>query len=246
MNIFKKDPEITESLYLEWPILEATIFEFVNKKNVNYMVILTFTADKDKNNKLNSVNHPTNKAIVERLREQLDRKLPTGKNITSEIKGIYDIRSDPHYDYLVDDENTYYGFTEVIIHGSPTRGLKTIENKPSPLLDGSHVVFAGAYWAALSFLIRWNDSEFDLGTVDGKPYLRELKPGKLKELENAKGSLYYLSTTNFETDKKLARFEMFSHLDEKVLEEIEIENPLRLMREAGVRIITYANRSKEL
>lgn len=245
MNLFKKDPVITERLYLEWPIYDGNILEFKKGKEVIYKIVLFFTSDKNRNDKRNSVSHPDNKAIVGRLMRQVREKTSHIKNSVVDIVGIYDIRSDSNYDYLVDDANSHYLFNNIILHGSPTSGLDTIETRPNHLLAGESVVYGGSYWAALTFLIDWNDSELDLGVVNGKPYLRELKPGTLNKLESAKGSLYYLDSTYFVTDKKIASFEMISHIDEKVLEEIEIENPLRLMREAGVKIITYANRSRE-
>lgn len=96
-----------------------------------------------------------------------------------------------------------------LYHGSNIPDLKTIEPRPSRVLDGESAVFGTPDKdLALTFLSKWNDDDFAQGYVNGKPYMQEKYEGAFDKIYGGKsGTLYEMDDNNSKVDPRLMRLE---------------------------------------
>ena len=114
---------------------------------------------------------------------------------------------------------------EYVYHGSPIRGLKTIEKRKST--HQKEWVYATRNKAvAAIFMGHGSDLNYYLAGngVERPLILVERKPGMFKEIFNTSGSLYYLDASHFIPNQTGWSAEVISDSNEEVVKEEYIDN----------------------
>lgn len=127
-----------------------------------------------------------------------------------------------------------------LYHGSAKK-LDRLDPQASRVLGDEKAVFGTPDRdVALSFLAPWRDDDFDQGKVDGRPYMREKRPGAFDETYKGKaGYLHHLPVEGFETDPRLTRFERISR-ESVTPKQVElIEDILAALQASRMQMIPY-------
>lgn len=127
----------------------------------------------------------------------------------------------------------------VLYHGSSTPGLKTIEPRPSRVLGDASAVFSTPdRGAAISFIPKWTDKDFEHGRYNNEPYyMREQAPGNVDRiLRGAGGSLYTIPSAGAKRDPRLMQSERIHDKSVRVLKEERIKDVLAELERAGWNI----------
>lgn len=123
---------------------------------------------------------------------------------------------------------------DAIWHGSAQNDLTELKPQASRVLGGQAAVFGTPNRdIALSFSRPWRDDDFDHGTVDGKPFMRERRPDAFSLLDGP-GNLYQLPAEGFSQDPKLTKFERVNYKPVKPVGVERIKNVLQALRERRV------------
>lgn len=122
-----------------------------------------------------------------------------------------------------------------LFHGSPEGNLRVLKPTHTLLTNGQPVVFAGKAWAAVASTAKWNDDDFDQGTINGVPYMEAKKPGAFSRYKDG-GWIYVVSPMDFEWDSRLTRFEFISRKPVEVIWGIYVKNPVYTMKALGVEL----------
>jgi len=129
-----------------------------------------------------------------------------------------------------------------LYHGSALGGLDTLEPRPSRVIGNKKAVFATPKkWAAIAFAARWRDSDMEMGTTNGKPYLTEQHAGAFHKVYAKGGWLYTVENKGFKKDKRLMRIERVSKVPVKVIKKEYISDPLTELERLGVKLTYYAD-----
>ncbi len=116
---------------------------------------------------------------------------------------------------------TYY-------HGSKTKIEGYLKPMPSRVIDNEKAVFATpSKTLALIYSCKWNDSDIELGRVNGKLVIREQYPNAFDLLKND-GYIYEFSSDGFQTDKRLGmkNDEFINYNKVKILKTYKVSNVL--------------------
>lgn len=126
-----------------------------------------------------------------------------------------------------------------LYHGSGLN-LRTLQPHRSKLVGGQKVVFATPFrGVALCFCSHtWTDDMLDLGLVNGRPTLQELRKGALNFFK-IPGYLYTLSGKGFESDPRLGGFELVKKEAVTPLEVNYFPNVLDQLRLEDIDIVEY-------
>ena len=130
---------------------------------------------------------------------------------------------------------------KTLYHGS-NRRLKTLQPRPSQIIDKEAAVFATQYpFLAVAFIAKWGDTEIELGFVNGRPYIFERKPNAFKVLRNTKGYLYEVSGKGFHNDSRLGmpKSEFICDTSVKIKKTTQIKNIFKFLQTAPIDIIHY-------
>ena len=140
------------------------------------------------------------------------------------------------------------GIGDVVYHGSPRGNIKKIIPKNmhgDP--DVSKVVFASPHRKfALPYAgKKWGDADIEQGVLNNKIYLREMRPGALKDIFDTSGSMYTLPDQPFRQYRDLKdrggswRWEVMSNKPVTPLSKEKIDNILHELKNEGVALHTY-------
>lgn len=126
-----------------------------------------------------------------------------------------------------------------LYHGSPIGGLKVLKPYPSDLQDGRSVLFAGKRWVAISNVQKWTDGDIKQGTVNGKPYMKEVYSGAFDMVYHQGGYLYTVPSQRFKRDDIIYGYEYYSETPVKPIKVEFIEDPVAELQKLGVLMIRY-------
>lgn len=98
------------------------------------------------------------------------------------------------------------------------------------------VLFAAPAWAALAFIVKWDDKQVNQGTIDGKPYLTINDPNIVEQFMQG-GLLYQLSPMTFFHTPRLTGYEYVSKKEVKPISSVFIEDPLALISALGCSVM---------
>ena len=138
---------------------------------------------------------------------------------------------------------------EKIFHGSIVSNLKKIEARASTQ-KGKYVYGTPNFVYAVIFaIISKTGSIFPLkfGGLSGNIYLAETRPNQFDYVSNLRVSVYRLNDENFyDFDNHSAGkdVEVRADGDQKVFEEIVVNNPLLFLKKLGVKLYSYDERDK--
>ena len=119
-----------------------------------------------------------------------------------------------------------------VYHCSTIKGIT--EFRPQASTHGKSWVYATKHLAiAATFLGKWNDFDFALGTYDDNPphLVERYKEAFKKIYSNSKGSIYKLSSDGFLENQTNFDEEVVNPNHVKVIEEIHINNAKEYLEE---------------
>jgi hypothetical protein len=130
---------------------------------------------------------------------------------------------------------------DVYYHGSSSLIDGYIEPRPSRVINNKEAVFATNIASiALSFIGEWGDDSIQQGTINGRPYLREMKKGAFNEFFKGKeGYVYIVSKAGFETAKGLTKYEFINDKKVKILAAYYVKDVLKALMEEDIDMIPY-------
>lgn len=130
---------------------------------------------------------------------------------------------------------------DVYYHGSSSLIDGYIEPRPSRVINNKEAVFATNIASiALSFIGEWRDDSIQQGTINGRPYLKEMKKGAFNEFFKGKeGFVYIVSKAGFETAKGLTKYEFINDKKVKILAAYYVKDVLKALMEEDIDMIPY-------
>ena len=131
----------------------------------------------------------------------------------------------------------------LIYHGSKHPNVKIIMPRPSITVDNESVVFAGDYWAAVSYTRPWTDNDIIQGTINHEPYLEECYHGAFKKIFNRWGYVYTVPSNTFVHDKRVVEYSMVSRTSVRPIAVTLIEDQIKTLDKLGVNLI-HSNKSQ--
>lgn len=172
-------------------------------------------------------------------------------NIKKKIKqyGITDIN--------VGENNRFYKYYHeavdtTLYHGSTVRNLEVL--KPHKSTHGKNWVYATPFrYVALTNIGRdpyKRDTYIASGTINGRYYIKELRPGALeKAFARVKGTIYTLNDKDFSHKEELCKFELVASKPQYVIAKEEINDVLAELekydRDDVIDIIRFEDRFEE-
>lgn len=127
-------------------------------------------------------------------------------------------------------------------HGSSTKS-DILEPHPSRVIDGEKAVFAtNEKWLAVFFIAKTSDIDFELGHINGKPYILEQYHGAYnKLLKGVSGYLHYVDKNQFEGDKRLGmqNREFISKKLVKVIKVEEVNDVYETIKGYNIPMLTF-------
>jgi hypothetical protein len=133
--------------------------------------------------------------------------------------------------------NSYIG---VLYHGS-NKKLDCLSPSPSKVINGENAVFAtNRRWLALCFIAKFEDSDIELGYINGIPYIEELKENAFESLK-VPGYIYTVPSNNFISDDRLGiqNMEFISTVETNIVETEEIDDVYKELKNTEVYMIPY-------
>lgn len=130
---------------------------------------------------------------------------------------------------------------DVYYHGSSSLIDGYLEPRPSRVINNKEAVFATDIASiALSFIGEWRDDSIQQGTINGRPYLREMKKGAFNEFFKGKeGYVYIVTKAGFETAKGLTKYEFINDKKVKILAAYYVKDVLKALMEEDIDMIPY-------
>ena len=172
-------------------------------------------------------------------------------NIKKKIKqyGITDIK--------VGENNRFYKYYHeaagtTLYHGSTVRNLEVL--KPHKSTHGKNWVYATPFrYVALTNIGRdpyKRDAYIASGTINGRYYIKELRPGALeKAFARVKGTVYTLNDKDFSHKEELCNFELVASKPQYIVAKEEINDVLAELekydRDDVIDIIRFEDRFEE-
>lgn len=135
--------------------------------------------------------------------------------------------------------------TAALYHGSSVGDLKSIDPRPSRVLGGAEGVFATPRKEmALSFGQSWTDDDFEQGTVNGQPYMREKSPESFERVYgNKPGFIYEVPEKGFAPDPRLAKFEQLSGQAVSPTKVKQIKNLLEALKKTKMLMLRHGEQA---
>ena len=133
--------------------------------------------------------------------------------------------------------NSYIG---VLYHGS-NKKLNCLLPSSSKVINGENAVFAtNRRWLALCFIAKFEDSDIELGYINGIPYIEELKENAF-ELLKVHGYIYTVSSIGFVSDDRLGikNMEFIRKIKTNIVETEEIVDVYEALKNTEVYMIPY-------
>lgn len=93
---------------------------------------------------------------------------------------------------------------------------------------------------ALAFIGDWRDDSINQGTINGRPYLKEMKKHAFRTyFEKKEGFVYIVSKAGFETAKGLTKYEFINDKKVKILAAYHVKDALKALMEEDIDMIPY-------
>ena len=185
----------------------------------------------------------SDKQIVTEDNGKTTRPLDEIEEYVAKIEGIeYEIVEESYHDVPILEWSSDVGKkNDVYFHGSSSIIDGYIEPRPSRIINNKEAVFATNIASiALSFIGDWRDENINQGTINGRPYLKEMKKGAFNEFFKGKeGFVYIVSKAGFETAKGLTKFEFINDKKVKILAAYHVKDVLKALMEEDIDMIPY-------
>lgn len=131
--------------------------------------------------------------------------------------------------------------SKTLYHGS-IFDLRALKPKRSRVLGNEKALFATPHrGVALAFASQsWSDDEIELARINGRLFLKELRPNAFKVFDAA-GYLYsFTNNASFRHDPRLTNFELFSDNPVRIFDKIRYENILVELRNCDdITLVDY-------
>lgn len=134
---------------------------------------------------------------------------------------------------------------KIVYHGSDSPNLTILYPKESNAIDGEKAVFATpSRIIAISFAVRWDDSQFTHGVHDGIYYMRENKPKTFDTLLMGKvGYIYILDGSDFRTDDRLVEYEVIADVQQSIISVETIPDVYAALKDSDFILINYGDKA---
>jgi hypothetical protein len=127
----------------------------------------------------------------------------------------------------------------VLYHGSQVPNIHKLQTYYSALVDNRVVYATPNYLMALILGAGWKDDNINLGSIEGKPYLREVTKGAFNKFFSRPTYVYHVQNKSFHTHPNLCQFEFVSDIGHSPISCDLIINPWEIIVNTHVQLIYY-------
>lgn len=124
-------------------------------------------------------------------------------------------------------------------HGSQVAGIHKLRTNYSQLVDKAVVYATPNYLMALILGTGWHDDNINLGTLNNRPYLKEVTAGAFHRFLTRPTYVYHVQNRSFHTHPNLCLFEYVSDTAHAPLECDLIANPFAIIAQSHVQLIWH-------
>lgn len=185
---------------------------------------------------------------------KLDAKNDASKHLIESLGYKLKSSTKDSYTYHIDLKSSITEAVDTTLyHGSTVRNLEVL--KPHKSTHGKNWVYATPFrYVALTNIGRdpyKRDTYIASGTINGRYYIKELRPGALeKAFARVKGTIYTLNDKDFSHKEELCKFELVASKPQYIIAKEEINDVLaeleKYERDDVIDIIRFEDRFEDI